>query len=61
MKKLYIRFFENKDGIPVNSELVGTKHDHFTSLEDGLSGFITESISHWMLTHPEGKVDFVWL
>jgi len=55
-KKLYLRFFENKENqIPENAEQFAP-FLHFQ--QEGDLEFV---IDDWMRKHPEGKVDIVWL
>jgi hypothetical protein len=61
VKKLYIRYFENKDGIPTNSvPLEGCPFCEGVN-ENLMSEDEAEDIAKWMNEHPEGKVDVVWL
>jgi hypothetical protein len=61
MKKLFIRFFKNKDDqIPMDSyHLSGAIWDEQQAkflLPDS-----SDVIIDWMVQHPIGKVDIVWL
>lgn len=62
-KKLYIRLFKHKDGIPFDSleiagwNLLSTKEmDHYIKKD----GYI-QTMTDWLCNNPEGKVDFVLL
>jgi hypothetical protein len=61
-KKLFIRYFDHKDGIPANSEVLITPT---STADEGKLTQYTVDLVHlvldWMNAHPEGKVDFVWL
>lgn len=60
MKKLYIRFFENTDGIPANSEEVLKQVIDGSTMVEAI-GACRFMIEDWMNQYPKGKVDFVWL
>lgn len=61
MKKLYIRFFDNKlSGIPTDSHIICRGDITFDLMRDLIKVYAYES-ANWMINHPEGKVDFVWL
>ena len=60
MKKLYIRFFEHKDGIPYNSYAILDGVITGSTLREAISS-CTEEIYDWMIRYPDGKVDFIWL
>lgn len=58
-KRLFIRFFSHTDGIPDDSWPIYDGRD-----PDEASMAIKENaleIASWMVAHPEGKVDVVWL
>jgi hypothetical protein len=61
MKRLYIRFFDDKDSqLPVDSDKVFP--DNYLVHDESIHiGSWSSKIGHWMATYPNGKVDFVWL
>ena len=61
MTKLYIRFFEHKEGIPTDSHKIADgPQEHAPWINNALFSWL-ENIEDWMRKHPDGKVDFVWL
>jgi hypothetical protein len=60
-KELYIRYFDKEsDEVPANSHYVGNLKFHLLTLMDVLNSY-SINMMLWMKTHPQGKVDFVWL
>jgi hypothetical protein len=60
-KKLFLRYFLFvEDKIPYNSDIVATSSYLKGDMLDAIKDFST-LINDWMETHPQGKVDFVWL
>lgn len=59
-KKLYIRFFKNKDSIPTcsNSVFYRLPHGNVSTTDWNV---IRENVLEWMEKYPDGKIDFVWL
>jgi hypothetical protein len=61
MKKLFVRFFNHLENqIPVDSHMVCVSNATSTEMSNCIISETVE-INEWMKTHPQGKVDFVWL
>jgi hypothetical protein len=61
MKKLYIRFFEHAENtVPVNSECVCRRVFSDYQTTSNVKSYAGD-VTSWMMSHPNGKVDFVWL
>lgn len=59
-KKLHVRFFEHKDGIPTNSDSLGDTDGTKDNTAITVAG-LDDTIEDWMRNHLDGKIDFVWL
>ena len=60
MKRLLLRFFENKDdSIPVDSHVVCSNNSNEEEQSSIISGDMKLTIA-WINKHPKGKVDVVW-
>lgn len=61
MKGLYIRFFNDKlNGIPTDSHII-VGEEVEAELQTKLVACYSDEVVNWMIAHPNGKVDFVWL
>ena len=61
MKKLYVRFFKNKeDVLPADSFFVCVANERGSEQIASIAEQ-AYNIKVWMETNPEGKADFVWL
>ena len=61
MKKLYIRYFDDRlSTMPLSSYVVLQGVIKGSTLGEAI-GACTADIDSWMGQHPDGKVDFVWL
>jgi len=60
MKRMILRFFENKgDVIPVDSHVVCSNNSNEAEQSEILAGDIDLMIA-WINKHPRGKFDVIW-